>query len=447
MQAPHQRAGSSRSGVTRRDVLKAGAAAGIGLAAFPSLASARDPALRSRDDAEEIRIGVIDDHTGDFALANIPKTHGYQLAVDQVNAKGGAAGKKLRLIVYDGQSDVKRYQELGQKLILDDKVHVIMAGYTSSEREAARAVAVKHKTIFWHNNQGEGGIANKYSFFTGPVPEQQILPGIKFMIEKFGQRIYILAADYGFGHVSTLWAWVAAGLYDGKVVGEEFIPLGNSQFAATIGRVQDKKPDFMVHYLVGANQSQFYPQAASSGLTGKRGIPMVSTVNLQQGYEHKRFPPPALANMYVPTDYQEELRGPANARFTEAWRRKWSEEPYINECGRSAYVCVNLMAKAWTLAGTTETSKVIEALESGITFDAPEGRLRLDPATHHSAMHIYNAYVDEKHRLTFPNDFGQIQPWWLSKNMKVDLRKEDPNKQFLPQDDPSFKKFTMGSKA
>ena len=68
---------------------------------------------------------------------------------------------------------------------------MVMAGYTSSEREAARAIAVKNKTIFWHNNQGEGGIADKYSFFTGPIPEQQILTGIEFMIKKYGpENVY-----------------------------------------------------------------------------------------------------------------------------------------------------------------------------------------------------------------------------------------------------------------
>lgn len=431
-----------RSGLTRRQLLERGVTAGIGLTVLSSVASGCGGG-GGGNGQDEIRIGVIDDHTGDFALANIPKTHGYRLAVDQINEKGGVAGKQLSLIVYDGQSDVNRYQQLANKLILDDKVHVLAAGYTSSEREAARALAVKNKVIYWHNNQGEGGIASKYSFFTGPVPEQQILPGVEFMIEEFGPRMYILAADYGFGHVSTLWTWVAAGLSGGEIVGEEFIPLGNSQHAASISRVQGAKPDFMVHYLVGAAQSQFYPQAQAAGLE----IPMVSTVNLQQGYEHKRFPPPALEGMYVPTDYQEEIPTEANKTFVGAWRKKWPKEPYVNECGRSAYVCVNLMAKAWEQAGTTDTDAVIEALESGITFDAPEGQVRLDPATHHSAMTIYNAYVDGEHNLTFPNNFGIIEPWWLSKNMKIDLRKEAPEKQFLPQDDSSFADYTKGSKA
>ena len=386
--------------------------------------------------AAEIKICVIDDHSGDFALPNIPKTHGAQLAVDELNAGGGVNGEQIELIHYDGQSDVKRYQELANKCILDDEADVIMAGYTSSEREAARAVAVKNKTIFWHNNQGEGGIADKYSFFTGPIPEQQILTGVEYMINTYGPKMYVLAADYGFGQVSALWTHVAAGLFGGEIVGEEFIPLGNSEFAASIANVQKAKPDFMVHYLVGANQSQFYPQAQAVNL----GLPAISTVNLQQGYEHRQFSPPSLANMYIPVAYIEEIPTDANKAFIEAWRAKWPDEPYINQPARCAYVAVHLMAEAWRRAGTTDTDATIAALESGITFDAPEGRVLLDPATHHLTMNIRMAHVDEAHAVSWVHDFGPVEPWWL-RTLGVNLVRENDGRQYLPWDDARYEKY------
>lgn len=386
--------------------------------------------------ADTIKICVIDDHSGDFALPNIPKTHGAQLAVDEINAAGGVLGKQLELIHYDGQSDVKRYQEMAQKCTLDDEVDVLMAGYTSSEREAARAVAVKNKTIFWHNNQGEGGIADKYSFFTGPTPEQQILTGVRYMIDKYGPNMYVLAADYGFGQVSALWTHVAAGLSGGKIVGEEFIPLGNSEYASSIANIQRAKPDFMVHYLVGANQSQFYPQANAAGL----GLPAVSTVNLQQGYEHLRFPAPALQNMYIPVGYIQEIPTEANKDFIKRWHAVWPEEPYINQPARCAYVAVKIMAKAWDIAGTTETDAVISALESGIGIDAPEGPVLLDPATHHLSMVIRMAHIDDQHKVSWVHDFGSIETWWL-RSLGVNLVAKNDAKQYLPWDDPRYAKY------
>ena len=325
-----------------------------------TLAASGDQAMAAED---TIKICVIDDASGDFALPVILKTAGAKLAVSEINAKGGVLGKKLELIHYDGQSDVRRHQEFAQRCILEDHANVVMAGYTSSEREAARAVAVKNKTIFWHNNQGEGGIADKYSFFTGPTPEQQILTGIDFMIKKYGPKMYILAADYGFGQVSAQWTHVASGLNGGTIVGEEFIPLGNSQFASTIANVQKAKPDFLVEYLVGANQSQFYPQANAAGLD----IPAVSTVNLQQGYEHKRFAPPALKNLYVPIAFIEEVatQTPSAKKFVDDFRHMFQDAANVNQPARCAYVAVNIMAEAWKRAGNTNTDNVISALESG----------------------------------------------------------------------------------
>lgn len=412
-------------------ICSVGAGLAAALVAFGLMA---DGPARAAEDT--IKICVIDDHSGDFALPNIPKTRGAQLAVDQINAKGGVLGRQLELIHYDGQSDVKRHQEMANKCILDDEADVIMAGYTSSEREAARAVAVKNKTIFWHNNQGEGGIADKYSFFTGPIPEQQILTGVEYMIKKFGPKMYVLAADYGFGQVSALWTHVAAGLYGGEIVGEEFIPLGNSEYAASIANVQKAKPDFMVHFLVGANQSQFYPQAQAVNL----GLPAISTVNLQQGYEHKQFPAPSLANMFIPVAYIEEIPTAANQDFLAAWHAKWPDEPYVNQPARCAYVAVNIMAEAWRRAGTTETDAVIAALESGITFDAPEGRVLLDPATHHLTMKIRMARVDEKHDISWVHEFGPVEPWWL-RTLGVNLVRQNDGKQYLPWDDPRYAKY------
>jgi urea transport system substrate-binding protein len=418
--------------LTRRSVLKTSMALAVA-GATPS--SFSRPASAA---ADPIKIGIIDDASGDFAAAVIPKTQGARVAAEQINQAGGVLGRKIELVVYDGQSDVRRHQEFAQRAILEDNVHCLMAGYTSSEREAARAVAVKNKTIFWHNNQGEGGIADKYSFFTGPIPEQQILPGTKFMVEKYGKKIYVLAADYGFGQVSAQWVKVSAAMIGAEIVGTEFIPLGNSEFSSSIANIQKAKPDFLFLLLVGSNQSQFFPQAQAAGLK----FPAISTVNLQQGYEHKVFPAPTLENLYVPVTFIEEVstQVPSARAFVDAVRAKFPDAKYVNQPARCAYVAVNLMALAWAKAGSTDTEPTIKALQSGIGFDAPEGHVTLDPATHHLAMDIRMAQVQPDHSIKFVSDLGVIEPWWL-KNVGVDLTKKVESKQYLPKDDPKFAEY------
>ena len=119
---------------------------------------------------EEIVLCTIDDTTGNLAAMSTPKTWGYALAVEEINEAGGimvdGVQKMVKHVQYDGQSDVGRYGQLTQQCIFEDEADVVMAGYTGAEREAARVEAVRNETIFWHNNQGEGGIADRYSFLS-----------------------------------------------------------------------------------------------------------------------------------------------------------------------------------------------------------------------------------------------------------------------------------------
>lgn len=390
---------------------------------------------------DEIVLCTVDDLSGDFSIMSTPKTYGYRLAVQEINDAGGievdGAKKKIKLVSYDGQSDVKRYQELSQRCIFEDEANVVMAGYTGAEREAARKEVVRNKVIYWHNNQGEGGIADKYSFFSGPTPEQQVLPALKYMIEKMGPRMTFIGADYNFCRAIGQWVRVAAGLYGGKIEMEEYFPFGVSQWQSTIDKIKGIKPDFQVHCLVGAEQVQFYPQARAAGLV----TPMWSNVTISDGYEHKRFAPPSLANMYVPPGYIEDVPGEASKAFAGKIRAMFPDTVYVNEHAAFGYVAVKAMAEAWKKAGTTDTDAVIKVLEEDVSIpDAPGGPWTLRGSQHHAAMPTYLFKVNDKHELELVTELGVSEPTFLT-DVGVDMRKEAPGRQFLPPDNPKWADF------
>lgn len=390
---------------------------------------------------DDIVLCTIDDLSGDFSIMATPKTYGYQLAVKEVNDAGGimvdGEKKMIRLVTYDGQSDIKRYQEMAQKCIFDDEADVVMAAYTGAEREAARREVVRNKVIFWHNNQGEGGIADHYSFFSGPTPEQQVLPALKWMIDNLGPRMIFIGADYNFCRAIGQWTRTAAGLYGGKIEMEEYFPFGVSQWQATIDKIQTIKPDFQVHCLVGAEHVQFYPQAQAAGLK----IPTWSNVTIADGYEHKRFAPPSLANMYVTPGYIEDVPGAASETFVKNLRAMFPQTVYVNEHAGYGYVAVKAMAKAWEKAGTTETEAVIKALESDIEVpEAPGGPWIMRGDQHHAAMQTYLFKVRDDHTLELITNLGMTEPTFL-KEIGVDMRKEAPDRQYLPADNPKWQSF------
>ena len=383
--------------------------------------------------AEPIKLGVLEDQSGDFALATIGKVHGIQLAADEINAAGGIAGRKIQLVTYDTQSDNTRYQEFMRRVLQRDKADVVFAGFSSASREAYRPIVDQLNGFVFYNNQYEGGVCDTHMVITGAVPEQQFSTLIPWMMEKFGKNVYTIAADYNFGQISAEWVRDIVKKNGGKMVGEEFIPLGVSQFSQTIQNIQRAKPDVLVTLLVGTAQASYYEQAAAANLH----VPMASSVNVGQGYEHKRFKPPSLANMYVTTNWIEEVDNQKSRDFVAKWRAKFPSEPYVNQEAENSYLAVYLYKQLVERAnGSTKPADLRKVLDQGnVCVDAPEGQVCLDPKSQHMSHTIYLAKVSEDHSISFPKVWPDIKPYWLGE-AGCDLTRQNPNAQYTPSNPP-----------
>jgi branched-chain amino acid transport system substrate-binding protein len=164
-------------------------------------------------------------------------------------------------------------------------------------------------------------------------------------------------------------------------------------------------------------------------------------VTIADGYEQKRFAPPSLANMYVSPGYIEDVPGASSKAFVAKIRAMFPKVVYVNEHAGFGYVAVKAMAIAWARAGTTDTEKVIKALEQDVEVpDAPGGPWILRGDQHHAAMHTYLFRVNEDHSLTLITDLGMTEPTFLEQ-AGVDMRKSAPGRQFLPPDNPAWAKY------
>ena len=157
----------------------------------------------------------------------------------------------MEIVAPDAQSDTQKIQELARKLILEDKVDVIMGGTASAGREAIRPLMEEHNMVYFYNNQYEGGVASHNTFCTGVIPDHQILSLIEMMVEEYGPKCYIISADYNFGQISAEWVQKALDMYGGELVGKEFLPLSESQFSSSIDKIQNAKADFLFVLLTG----------------------------------------------------------------------------------------------------------------------------------------------------------------------------------------------------
>ncbi|KAB2739901.1 urea ABC transporter substrate-binding protein [Brucella anthropi] len=383
---------------------------------------------------EPIKIGVLEDQSGEFVVPVIGKVHAIQLATEEINAKGGIAGRPIELVIYDTQSDNTRFQEFTRRALQRDKVDVIFAGFSSASREAYRPIVRQFDGFAFYNNQYEGGVCDANMVITGAVPEQQFSTLIPWMMETYGKKVYTIAADYNFGQISAEWVRNIVKENGGEMVGEEFIPLGVSQFSQTIQNIQTAKPDVVVTLLVGTAQASYYEQAASANLK----LPMASSVNVGQGYEHKRFTPPSLANMHVTTNYIEEVDTPASKDFIERFHAKFPNEPYINQEAANSYIAVNLYKQMVERAGgSTKRDDLRKIIAEGdVCFDGPSGNTCLDPKSQHMSHTIYLAKVGDDHSVSFPKVWNDVKPYWLGE-AGCDLTKSNPGEQYTPSNPPS----------
>jgi branched-chain amino acid transport system substrate-binding protein len=403
------------------------------ITAFISVGTLLFTPLAFAQEGDAIKIGLLEDQSGEFSAATIQKVHGAELAVKEINESGGIMGRNIELISYDPQSDNRRYQELMRRLLQRDNVDVVFAGFSSASREAVRPIVNQFDALYFYTNQYEGGVCDANVISTGAVPEQQFSTLIPWLMEKYGKKFYTIAADYNFGQISAEWVKKIVEENGGEIVGEEFIPLGVSQFSQTIQNIQSEKPDVLMTLLVGTAQASFYEQASSADLN----VPMGSSVNVAQGYEHLRFEPPALKDMHVTANYIEEIDTERNRDFVKRWRAEYPDEVYINQPGQNSYAGIYLYKAAVEAAQSTDKEKIREAIAAEpICAEAPEGRICIDPKSQHVSHSIYLAHVTADHSIEIPKTWDSIEPYWLGE-VGCDLTKRDHNTQYTPKNTPS----------
>ncbi len=340
------------------------------------------------------KIGAIFDLTGGLNIYGIQQNQALELAVEKINADGGLLGEPVEVVTYDAQSELSKYTQFANTAILRDKIDALFAGLTSSSREAIRPIIRKAKIPYFYSSLYEGGACDKYTFVTGSSASQQLSVLIEWAIKKYGPKIYIMAPDYNFGTISGHWVHEYAQQNGGKVVGEDFLALTVTDYAPTIQKIQASKPDFVVALPVGANQTGFLEQFAAAGL--KDSIGVVST-NYGSGNQQVVVSPAAGQGLIANQGYFQHVEGEANVAFVQAWQKKYGSDIPIVSVAVDVWNAVNLWALAVKRAGTAETDAVIAALESGLSFDAPNGHVKLAPASHHLEQNIYIVEGDNNH--------------------------------------------------
>lgn len=357
--------------------------------------------------ADEIGVGSIHDLSGGLDIYGKPMLDALTLAIEEQNAAGGLLGKKLKLVSYDPQSNMQMYAQFAQQAALKDKVAVVHGGITSASREVIRPVLNRSKTLYFYNTQYEGGVCDRGTFCTGVTPAQTVAKLVPYAMNKWGKKVYVIAADYNYGQITSQWVKKFTLENGGSVAAIDFFPLDVTAFGPTIAKIEAAKPDMVVSALVGGAHMSFYRQWAAAGLTKK--IPLASTT-FAGGNEHVVLSAAETDGFLVCYNYFQNLDTPANKAFKERFYARFGKDyPNITELAMGTYQGFKLWAEGVKKAGSVDIAKVTTALESGISIEGPSGKVSIDPATHHCVLNVSIAETRNK-QLNIVQTFQQQKP-------------------------------------
>jgi urea transport system substrate-binding protein len=327
-----------------------------------------------------VTVGQLHSATGTMAISETGSIEAEQLAIDQINAAGGVLGRQIKVIKEDGASDWPTFAEKAKKLLVNDKVASVMGCWTSASRKAVLPIFEKENGLLYYPTFYEGLEQSKNVFYEGQEATQQILAGLDWIAkEKKAKTFYLIGSDYIWPRTSNKIARKhIENVLKGTVVGEEYYALGQTQFGSLINKIKLKKPDVIYAIIVGGSNVSFYKQLKAAGITADKQTLLTISVTEDEalgiGGEN-------LVGFYSAMKYFQSLPNPTNLAFVKAFKEKYGEKSVIGDVTQAAYEGPWLWKLACEKAGSFDVDKVVAA-SPGITFDAPEGEVKIHPNHH-----------------------------------------------------------------
>lgn len=335
---------------------------------------------------DKVIVGQLHSITGTMAISETGSVEAERLAIKQINEMGGVLGRKIEIVQEDGASDWPTFAEKAKKLIIQDKVACVFGCWTSASRKAVLPIFERENNMLYYPTFYEGLEASKNVVYTGQEATQQIIWGLDWAYENLGARtFYLIGSDYIWPRTSMKIARNHIERYlkkkdpKCKVVGEEYYPLGHTNFRSLINKVKLKKPDLIYTAVVGGSNVAWYKQLKAAGITSKKyNMLTISTTEdelLGIGGENAE-------GFYACMKYFQSQDNPVNKKFVKAFKDMWGQDSVIGDVTQAAYLGPWIWKAAVEKAGSFDIDK-IHAAHPGIELDAPEGYVRVHDTNQH----------------------------------------------------------------
>jgi branched-chain amino acid transport system substrate-binding protein len=347
------------------------------------------------------RVGVLFSQTGVTSAVEQSQLNATLLAIEEINSSGGVLDRMIEPVIYDPASDPKRFRSLAERLFQVDRIRLLFGCYMSSTRKAVLPVVESHRGLLFYPTLYEGFEYSRHCIYTGAAPNQNSLQLAKFLLSTYGNRFLLVGSNYIYPYESNrlMADFVMQGR--GKVLDEIYVPLeaGPLDFEKVVSRIKKTSPDVIFSTVVGRATSVFYEAYRNAGFDPARmPIASLTTSEAEVAEMHRE----AAEGHITAAPFFETSSSPSARRFVVSFKDKYGADAPVPAAAEAAYFQLHLAMRALARCGSDDPEQVLQELRDS-EFDAPQGRVRIDPENNHTYLWPRIARLDK---------FGRFQTVW-----------------------------------
>jgi branched-chain amino acid transport system substrate-binding protein len=355
-----------------------------------------------------IKIGELNSYKSQPAFLD-PYKKGWELAVEEINAKGGVLGRKIEVISRDDGANPGDAVRVANELVTREGVNIIAGTFLSHIGLAVTEFAGKEKVFFlaaepltdkitWQNG-------NRYTFRLRPSTYMQVAMLMPHAVAAKKKRWALIYPNFEYGQsaAAAFKEMLKKAQPDVEFVTEQAPPLGRVEAGTVVQAIDDAKPDAIFNVLFGPDLAKLVREGTTRGSFKDRTV-----VSLLSGEPEYLDPLKDEAPVgWMVTGYPwEEINTPSHKTFLDAYRKRWNDYPRLGSI--VGYDTMKSLAAGIAKAGSTDTEKLITAFRGLKVEGGPFGTFEYRASDHQATVGAYVGKIAVKAGKGTMSDFSYI---------------------------------------
>jgi branched-chain amino acid transport system substrate-binding protein len=332
-----------------------------------------------------IKIGELNSYA-QWAAFTVPYRNGWQMALEEINAKGGVLGRKIEIVSRDDGATTGSATRVADELVSREGVSLLFGSFLSNVGVAMADYANQKKIVYIAAEPLTDAVTmaqgNRYTFRVRPNNFMQVGMLVDQAKASGAKRWAIVAPNYEYGQsaAAVFKRLIQERVPGAQIVAEQYPALGKIEAGATASAIEQAKPDGIFNVLFGPDLTQFVREGNTRGL-----FEGATVLSLLTGEPEWLLPlKDEVPEGWTVTGYPwDEIKEPKHKAFIDAYRAKYNDTPRLGSL--LGYMVVTMIRDAIERAGSTETEAVIKALEDA-KFDTVIGPVTMRGIDNQSTM-------------------------------------------------------------